>query len=106
MLTHNAKLKNSGGRVPIDTKIYQRLVATPIYLSHPRPDISYSVSTVSQFMQACYEDRMEAVNKIMRYLKATPGKGPRFMKIDRRCVEAYTDSHWTGSIVDRKSTSG
>ncbi|KAA0054995.1 putative mitochondrial protein [Cucumis melo var. makuwa] len=42
----------------------------------------------------------------MRYLKATSGIGLRFRKTDRRCFEAYTDSNWTRSIVDRKSTSG
>ena len=50
------------------------------------------VSTISQFMQAPYEDHMGAVNKILRYLKATPGKGLRFRKTGRRSFEAYTDS--------------
>ena len=77
-----------------------------IYLSHTRPDISYVVSTVSQFLQALYEDYMEAVNRILRYLKETPGKCLRFRKTDRRSVEAYTDFDWVRSIVDRKSTSG
>ena len=62
--------------------------------NNTRPDISYIVSTVNQFMHAPYEDHMEAVNRILRYLKATLGKGLRFRKTDRRCVEAYTDSNW------------
>ena len=49
---------------------------------------------------------MEAINMILRYLKATPGKRLRFRKIDRRCIEAYIDSDWVESIADRKSTSG
>ena len=44
-----------------------------IYLSHTRPDISFAVSVVSQFMQAPYEKHMETVNKILRYIKTTPG---------------------------------
>ncbi|KAE8646180.1 hypothetical protein Csa_016260 [Cucumis sativus] len=62
----NAKLKNSGDRIPIDKKKYQCLVGKLIYLSHTRPDISYAVSTVSQFMQTPYEDHMEAVNRFPR----------------------------------------
>ncbi|KAA0047030.1 putative mitochondrial protein [Cucumis melo var. makuwa] len=29
-----------------------------------------------------------------------------FRKIDKKTIEAYTDSDWTGFVVDRKSTSG
>ena len=77
-----------------------------IYLSHTRLDISYVVSTVSQFMQTLYEENMEAINRIMRYLKTTPGKGLMFRKTDKRCIEDYTESNWTWSIINRKSTSG
>ena len=56
-------------------------------------------------MQAHGEDHIEAVNKILRYLKATLGKWSRFRKTNRRCIEAYIDSYWVGSIVDRKFSS-
>ena len=102
----NVKLENSGGRVSVDKEEYQCLVEKLIYLSNTRLDISYVVSTVSQFMQAPNEDHMVVVNRIIRYLKTTPDKGLRFRKTYRRCVEAYTDSDWAKSIVDRKSTSG
>ena len=61
---------------------------------------------MSTTSQAPYEYHMEAVNKILRYLKATSGKGLRFGKTCRRCIEAYIDSDWARSIIDRKSTSG
>ncbi|KAA0042053.1 Retrovirus-related Pol polyprotein from transposon TNT 1-94 [Cucumis melo var. makuwa] len=102
----NCKLGNSDDQVPIDKEQYQRLVGKLIYLSHTRPDISFAVSVVSQFMQAPYEKHMEAVNKILRYLKNTPGKGLMFRKTNRKTIEAYTDSDWAGSVIDRKSTSG
>ncbi|KAA0026222.1 Cysteine-rich RLK (receptor-like protein kinase) 8 [Cucumis melo var. makuwa] len=59
-----------------------------------------------QFMQAPSEEHMEAVKRILRYLKTTPGKGLMFRKIDRKTIEAYTDFDWAGSVVDRKSTFG
>ena len=71
----NAKLRNSVHKLPVDKEKYQCLVRKLIYLSHTRLDIFYAVSIVSQFMQTPYEEHMEAVNKIMRYLKTTPGKG-------------------------------
>ena len=60
----NAKLGNPGDEVPIDKGKYKRLVVKLIYLSHTRPDVSYIVSTVSQFMQVPYKEHMEAVNCI------------------------------------------
>ncbi|TYK27697.1 putative mitochondrial protein [Cucumis melo var. makuwa] len=48
----------------------------------------------------------EGSYKILWYLKETLCKGLRFKKTDRRCVEAYTDSDWARSIVDKKSTIG
>ncbi|KAL0539936.1 hypothetical protein IC582_024157 [Cucumis melo] len=89
----NFKLGNSYEQVPIDKEQYQRLVGKLIYLSHTRPDISFPVSVVSQFMQAPFEKHMESVNRIMRYLKNTPGKGLMFRKTNRKIIEAYTDSN-------------
>ncbi|KAL0561215.1 hypothetical protein IC582_001637 [Cucumis melo] len=102
----NCKLGNFDDQVPVDKEQYQRLVGKLIYLSHTRPDISFAVSVVSQFMQAPYEKHMEVVNRILRYLKNTPGKGLMFRKTNRKTIEAYTDSDWVGSVVNRKSTSG
>ena len=48
---------------------------------------------------------MEAVNRSLRYLKTTPGKGLIFRKTNKKTIEACTDSNWAGSVVDRKSTS-
>ncbi|KAA0054163.1 Cysteine-rich RLK (RECEPTOR-like protein kinase) 8 [Cucumis melo var. makuwa] len=79
----NCKLGNSDDQVPVDKEQYQRL-----------------------FMQAPYEEHMEAVKRILRYLKTTPGKGLMFRKTNKKTIEAYTDSDWAGSVVDRKSTSG
>lgn len=43
----NKKLNKGEESSPVDKGRYQRLVGKLIYLSHTRPDISYSVSVVS-----------------------------------------------------------
>ena len=85
---------------------YQRLVEKLIYLSHTRPDIAYAVSVVSQFMHCPSEEHMEAVIRILKYLKSSPGKGLMFSKNNHLEVEGYTDADWAGNISDRRSTSG
>ncbi|RVW87679.1 Retrovirus-related Pol polyprotein from transposon RE1 [Vitis vinifera] len=91
---------------PVDRGRYQRLVGRLIYLSHTRPDIGFAVSAVSQFMHSPTEEHMEAVYRILRYLKMTPGKGLFFRKTENRDIEVYSDADWAGNIIDRRSTSG
>ncbi|RVW72339.1 Retrovirus-related Pol polyprotein from transposon RE1 [Vitis vinifera] len=89
---------------PVDRGRYQRLVGRLIYLSHTRPDIGFAVSAVSQFMHSPTEEHMEAVYRILRYLKMTPGKGLFFRKTENRDTEVYSDADWAGNIIDRRST--
>ena len=101
----NSKLEEVKNCVPVDKWRYQILVGRLIYLSHTRPDIAFVVSMVSQFMHSPYKEHLEAVYRILRYLKSTPGKGLFFKKNENRGIEVYTDADWAGSITDRRSTS-
>ncbi|XP_022864187.1 uncharacterized protein LOC111384166 [Olea europaea var. sylvestris] len=85
---------------------YQRLVGKLIYLSHTRPDIAFAVSVVSQYLHSPKEAYLEAVYRILRYLKGTPGNGLFFKKNERKEVEVFTDADWAGSLEDRRSTTG
>nr|KYP50092.1 hypothetical protein KK1_028166 [Cajanus cajan] len=91
---------------PVEKAQYQRLVGKLIYLSHTRPDIAYAVSVVSQFMHDPRERYMQAVDKILQYLKSSPGKGLLFKREDTLTMKIYIDADYAGSITDRKSTSG
>ena len=51
----NTKLKDTSEKVLIDREKYQCLVGRMIYLFHTKPDISYTISIVYQFMQTPYE---------------------------------------------------
>jgi hypothetical protein len=102
----NHKLKIFPHQVPTDIGRYQRLVGRLIYLTHTRPDIAYAISVVSQFMHAPNEEHMDAVNRIIRYLKGAPGKGLLFLKTGVSSIIGYTDADWAGDQTTRKSTSG
>ncbi|KAL6315942.1 hypothetical protein AAG906_013776 [Vitis piasezkii] len=100
------KLEESDGSAPVDKGRYQRLVGKLIYLSHTRPDIGFSVSVVSQFMNNPTEKHMTVVIRILRYLKMTPGKGLFFQRTTKKEIEIFSDADWAGSVTDRRSTSG
>ena len=46
------------------------------------------------------EVHLQAVYKILHYLKTTPEKGILFKKSNELSLEAYIDVDYTGSIVD------
>ncbi|RVX02271.1 Retrovirus-related Pol polyprotein from transposon RE1 [Vitis vinifera] len=87
------KRKENDGKI-VDRERYQRLVGRLIYLSHTKPNITFVVSVVSQYMHSPKESHLEAVYKILRYLKGSPGKGLFFKKGDSKKVEIYTDADW------------
>ena len=64
------------------------------------------MSVVRQFMHTPSEKNMNAVYRILRYLKCAPGKGLLFSKNEVSNIEGYTDSDWAGDKTDRRSTSG
>lgn len=102
----NLKLQPVETENMVDKGRYQRLVGKLIYLSHTRPDIAFAVSMVSQFMHAPGHEHLEAVFRILRYLKGSPGMRLLYKNHGHLQVEGYTDADWAGSVTDRRSTSG
>ena len=64
------------------------------------------MSVVSKFMHDPRERHLQAVNKILQYLKKSPGRGLLFKRNEKLIMEVYIDVDYEGSIIDRKSTSG
>ena len=75
------KLCVETNQVPVDKRRYQRLVGRLMYLAHTRPDLAYALNIVSQFIHNPEGQHMNAVMRILRYLKSAPGKGILFTKI-------------------------
>ena len=61
---------------------------------------------VSQFMHNSSNQQMSVVNRILPYLKPSSCKGILFSKHGHIDIEGYIDFDFTGSKLDRKSTSG
>ena len=100
----NVKLYEDQGELLSNPERYRRLVGKLNYLTITRPDISFAVSVLSQFMKDPRLPHWEAVIRIVRYPKAHPGRGLLYKANGHLRVEAYTDADWAGSLSDRKST--
>ena len=76
------------------------------YLTITRPDISYAVSVVNQFLKAPRVSHWEAVTRIIQYIKRQPGLGILYRPNGHLRVEGFTNVDWAGSPSDRWSTTG
>lgn len=106
LIVQNHKLGEYTDQVPTDKERYQKLVGKLIYLSHSRLDITFAVSVVSQLVLYPSDEHMDAVIRILRYLKSFPRKGLMFSKNNCLNVNGYTYADWAGNVSNRKSTSG
>ncbi|XP_071933045.1 secreted RxLR effector protein 161-like [Coffea arabica] len=77
-----------------------------MYATATRPDIMYSVSQVSRFMDNPKELHFQAVKRIIRYLKETSEYGLFYQRNRGRELVGYTNSDYASDVEDRKSTSG
>ena len=75
------------------------------YLTITRPDISFLVSVVSQFLQSPCDSHWDVVIRILRYIKSRPGQGVLYENRGHTQVVGYTNADWVGSPTDRRSTS-
>ncbi|WJZ92322.1 hypothetical protein VitviT2T_011324 [Vitis vinifera] len=106
LIEEGLKLCVEHNQVSTDKGRYKRFVGRLMYLAHTRPDLAYALSVVSQYMHNPGEQHMNAVMRILRYLKNAPGKGILFAKnVDHQSIEVYTNADWTGVVDDRRSTS-
>jgi hypothetical protein len=76
------------------------------YLTTTRPDISYYVSVLSQFMEKPHESHWNAAKTLLRYLKGTLDYGIKYTDASNVELTGYSDSHWAGNMDDRRSTTG
>nr|CAN80547.1 hypothetical protein VITISV_010898 [Vitis vinifera] len=85
----NVKLVPGQGEPLGDPGRYRRLVGKLNYLTITRPDISFPVSVVSQFLQSPCDSHWDVVIRILRYIKSTPGQGVLYENRDRRSTSGY-----------------
>ena len=74
LIEQNHRLALSTSEFLIDLEKYHCLVGRLIYLCFIRPELSYSVHILSQFMQQPREDHWQAALCVVCYLKQNPDK--------------------------------
>ncbi|XP_039123455.1 secreted RxLR effector protein 161-like [Dioscorea cayenensis subsp. rotundata] len=105
-LNPNEKLHLYDNSGEIDPVRNRRIVGALLYLTHTHPDITHAVSMVSRFMQSPSVFHFGSVKRILRYISGTINYGIHYKKCEEFKLIGYSDSDWSGSQDDQRSTTG
>ncbi|XP_075640469.1 uncharacterized protein LOC142612235 [Castanea sativa] len=89
-MEQNLKLSKYEGEELKDPSLYRRMIGKLLYLTITRPDITYAVHRLSQYMVKPRKPHLDAVYRVLQYLKSEPGK----------------DSDWAACPDTRRSVTG
>ncbi|XP_021849191.1 uncharacterized mitochondrial protein AtMg00810-like [Spinacia oleracea] len=106
-LPSRTTLSITDGDLLSDPTEYRSMVGALQYLTMTRPDITYAVHLVSQFMHAPRTSHLLVVKRIYRYLQGTADYGLWLRPApDMSIMIAYSDADWAGCPDSCRSTTG
>jgi histone deacetylase 1/2 len=88
---------------PKDATHFRSVVGALQYLTLTRPDISFVVNKVCQYLHKPTSVHWTAVKRILRYIKPTANIGLKIVKSPSTLVSGFSDAVWAGCIDDRRS---
>ena len=101
----NVQLRASDGDPLPNPTRYRHLVGSLVYLAVTRPDISYPVHILSQFVSAPTSVHYSHLLRVLRYLRGTISHRLFFPRSSSLELQAYSDATWASDPSDRRSLS-
>ncbi|XP_048235649.1 uncharacterized mitochondrial protein AtMg00810-like [Ricinus communis] len=105
-LPKGLKLNDESGDLLLDPNVYRRLLGKLLYLTIRRPDLSYAVQCLSQFMSSPRKPHIEVALHVVRYLKRSPAKGLYFPVQSDLSLRANCDTDWGTRLMNKRSLTG
>ena len=100
------KFFKDDGSLNVAKNLYISLIGCLMYLTTSRSDIVQVVSLLFRFMHCASEEHMQVAERIFRYVKENVNYGIKYAKTYQFQMVGFSDSDWTGSVDDMKSTIG
>ena len=121
LLEDTGFLASKPGSVPMDPKLqlnandgdllddasqYRRLMGRFLYLTLSRPDITFAVHKLNQFLSKPRQPHLKAAHHLLRYLKSAPGEGLFFPTSSSLQLHAFSDADWAACDDSRRLVTG
>nr|GEW39096.1 uncharacterized mitochondrial protein AtMg00810-like [Tanacetum cinerariifolium] len=104
-MSSETKLTRDEDGESVDDTKYRGMIGSLLYLRASRSDIMFSVCLCAHFQEDHKTSHLEAVKRIVRYIKGTTHSGLWYPKGTGVETIVYADSDHAGDYVDRKSIS-
>ena len=102
----NLKLHtNEGDPIP-DTSHYRSLIGKLNFLTNTRPDLSFAIQTLSQFMQHPRAPHLVALKHVLQCVSGTVNQGILLNGTSKLTLQAYSDADWAACPNTRRSVTG
>ncbi|XP_028072934.1 uncharacterized protein LOC114275134 [Camellia sinensis] len=89
----------------VDNTLFKQIVGSLMYLTEARPNIMYSVSLISRYMECPAEYHLLVTKRVLRYLKGTFDFGVFYKKKVALDLIGFCESDYASDLDGRRSTS-
>lgn len=103
-LSTTETLNVTDSSLTIDVTPYRKIVGSLQYLAFTRPDISFAINKLYQFMHAPRQTHWQVFKSVLRYLKGTIHQGLFLNRNSPLTLSAFSDSDWGGVHSAGRST--
>lgn len=102
----SVKLDPDVNGIPVNSTKYRSMIGALLYLTASRPDIQFAICKCARYQSSPMESHLQAVKRILRYLKGTHTFGLWYSRDSTLDLVGYSDADFAGDRIDRTSTSG
>ncbi|KAL0314991.1 UNVERIFIED_CONTAM: Retrovirus-related Pol polyprotein from transposon RE2 [Sesamum calycinum] len=101
-------LKFSANEGPLlqEADRYRRLIGKILYVGFTRPDISFAVQQLNQFLQHPTQQHWDDAIHVVRYLKGSSSMALFFPSQNSIQLSAFSDADWAACVDSRRSVTG
>ena len=94
------------GKLLDNHELYRSLVGKINYLTNTRPELSYTVQTLSQYMHAPRTSHFDALHHTLRSIATIVTQGILLKASDRLKLQAFSNADWASCKDSRRSITG
>ena len=81
----------------VDPTLYRSMIGSLLYLTASKPNISYNVGVCARYQANPKESHVNAVKRIIKYVKSTSNFGVWYDKDTNDVLVGYSDDDWANN---------